>query len=267
MTASAGGLSATVGLIARDRQLIGRTRQAALELGIDLHVLAVPSGLGDLIASAARCDVVTFESSALSAAQGEILQAAGVTLRPGLRAAELADNPATARHVFRECGFDVTPISAIGAIDAPWPRRGNRATGRRSPPAVRWAGELNVVIARRPSGFRVIYPVVDTGGGGRFHPYSPVLAASRASTVERAVKAAVSITDGIDATGIITVEFVLDNEGRALVNSVQLGPHPRPQPISDPANSSRFEDHLCAILDWPLRPPTIGTPARTSFRA
>lgn len=151
MTASAGGLSATVGLIASDRQLIDRTRQAALELGVDLHVFTVPRGevtssaanhrpdchdsLGALIASAARCDVVTFESSALSAAHREILYAAGITLRPSL-----------------------------------------------------------------------------------------------------------------------------DIDKRPYVNSVLLGPHPKPHPISDPANASQFENHLRAILDWPLSATTIGTP-------
>jgi len=270
MIASAGGLRATVGLIARDRQLIESTRQVALELGVDLHVLAVPSSvntsgaanhrpdchesLDDLIASAARCDVVTFGSSALSAAQRDILHSAGITLRPGPRAAELADDSTRARDVLRECGFDVVPIPGCGASDAPSQQHGNTATVRSSPPAATWVGKLNVVIARRPSGFRVVYPVVATGGGDRLHLDPAPPAATGASTVGRAVNAAISIADGIDATGIITVEFLLDNDDRPLVNSVQLGPHPKPQPNSDPANTSPFENHLRAILDWPLRP-------------
>ncbi len=273
MIASAGGLRATVGLIARDRQLIERTRQVALELGVDLYVLAVPNSvvtssaanhrpdchqsLDDLIASAARCDVVTFESSALSAAQRDILHSAGITLRPGPRTAALADDPTRARDVLRECGFDVVPIPGCGSSDAPIQQHGNTATVRSSPPAATWVAKLNVVIARRPSGFRVVYPVVATGGG-RLHP-AP-LAATGASTIERAVNAAISIADGIDATGIITVEFLLDHDDRPLVNSVQLGPHPRPQPNSEPANTSPFEDHLRAILDWPLRPATPERP-------
>lgn len=270
MTASARGLTTTVGLIARDPQFIDRTRQAALELGVDLDVLAVPRGevssiaavnrrpdrrdsLRDLIGSAAACDVVTFEWSAISAAHREILHAAGITLRPGLEVAKLADDSATARQVLRECGFDVVPIFDTGAIDPPSRQHGNTATVRRSPSAVTWVGELHVVIARRPSGFRVVYPVVATGDGGRLQVDPATPAATRASTVERAVNAAISITDGIDATGIITVEFLLDDDERPLVNSVLLGPHPKPQPISDPANSSQFENHLRAILDWPLR--------------
>lgn len=280
MTTSTGGLGATVGLIARDRELIERTRQAALELGVDLCVVAVPSGvvtssaadqrpdchesLNDLIAFAARCDVVTFEPSALSAAQREILHAAGITLRPGPHAAALADSSATARKVLRECGFDVVPNPDCGAVDSPGRQHGNTAAVRRSSPAVTWVGELSVVIARRPSGFRVVYPIVYPDVHpvvGRIQHNPPPPAATPASTVKRAINAAISITDGIDATGIVTVEFLLDNDDRPLVNSVQFGRRLEPQGISDPAYSSQFENHLRAILDWPLRQPTIGTPA------
>ena len=279
MTAPAGGLTTTVGLIASDRQLIDRTRQAALELGVDLHVLAPPGGkvtssatanhgpdcpddLGHLIGSAARCDVVTFESSAISASHREILFSAGITLRPGPQAAELADDSTTARQVLRDCGFDVVAIPDTVGDDPLGLQQSNIAARRRSPSGAMWVGQLNVVVARRPSGLRVVYPVVETGRGGRLHLAPTTLAVTPASTAEHAVGAAISIADGIDATGIITVNFLLAADKRPFVNSILLGLHPQPHTISDPARTSQIENHLRAILDWPLGTAKIETPTR-----
>ncbi len=77
------------------------------------------------------------------------------------------------------------------------------------------------------------------------------------STAERAVNIAVSIADGADVTGVINVEFLLDVEQRPYVDRIMLGPLLRPHQISDGASASRFENHLRAVLDWPLRTTTM----------
>ena len=131
-----------------------------------------------------------------------------------------------------------------------------------SPPGSLWIGELVVVIARRPSGHRVAYPGLETVNADRRHlgpsksTPTPPLTAERAA----ATAIAIAIADGIDATGIIAVEFLLAFDGRPFVNNILLGPHPHRDPAIDPAITSQYENHLRAILDWPLGATTIGTP-------
>ena len=284
MTPPAGGVTVTVGLIASDRQLIDRARLVALELGIDLHVLSPPGGkatstatashgtdfpddLAHLIASAARCDVVTFESSAISASHRGILFSAGITLRPGPQATELADDSTTARQALRECGFDVVAVpDIVGDNPLGLQQNGNMAR-RRTPSGGTWVADLNVVVARRPSGLRVVYPVVETGRSGRLRLAPTTLAVTPASTAEHAVGTAISIADGIDATGIIAINFLLAADKRPFVNSILLGLQPQSDPISNLARTSQIENHLRGILDWPLGTTTIETPRRRLWRA
>ncbi len=224
-----------VGLIGGDSQLIESTRRAALELGVELLVLTAPhADTGGAIT-------------------------AGLILRPGQRAADFADDPAMARLVLHECGFDVTPIPDFVATDPPrrW-HYNNAATGREPAADPHWVSQLQVVIARRPSGHRFVYPINETGDADRRHLDPPTSTVTSASTAELAVATAISIADGIDATGIISVRLLVASDKRLAVNSILLGPHC--QPTGGPTVTSQFENHLRSILDLPLGTTTIATP-------
>jgi phosphoribosylaminoimidazole carboxylase (NCAIR synthetase) len=243
------GHTTTVGLIAHDRKLIFRTRQVALKLGVNLHLLAPPrdsDNLGALIASASRCDVITFEPSALLGAHRDILCSAGISLQPGPQAAEMADDPMSARQVLRDCGFDV--VSAGADVDA----SSRPLLSRRELPMS--IGSLSVVLARRPSGLRTVYPVAESCG--RLSCAHAAVAVVPAGVAESAVCTAISIADGIDATGIVTVNFLVGVDRTPLVNNIVLGLHG----TNGPDSTSRLENHLRAILDWPLEATMIDTP-------
>jgi phosphoribosylaminoimidazole carboxylase (NCAIR synthetase) len=227
---------ATVGLITADERMAQSMRAAAVELGVALHILAVPSPhsaatgrgrdgcrdeLGDLIVLAARCHVVTVASATIAPSHLDALSDAGITIRPGCAAVEFADDTVTSLQLLQECGFDVA-------------RTTNDATS-----GAQWVGRSTVVVARRPSGYRSAYPIAHTGPAPRRH--SPL-------ADERAIAAAIAIADGIDASGIVVVEFFHAADGRAYVKNVSLGP----QMNGRPAVTSQHENHLRAVLDWPL---------------
>lgn len=268
-----------VGLIASDVYLTQMVRQAAVGLGIELRVLAPPrtdcppdtntaprddcrNDLAALIALAARCDVVTFASDTISPRHLDVLSAAGITLRPSAQAAELASDATTARRVLHDCGFDVAPIpantvSATGSINHSGPQHDHIRAGRASPSGAPGAGGLTVVIARRPSAHHAAYPIVAAANTGPPHLGPPPAPAAASLAVEHVVATAISIADGIDATGIISIEFLLTTDGRPLINHITLGP--QPDSHLHPGVTSQFENHLRAILDWPLGATTIGT--------
>jgi 5-(carboxyamino)imidazole ribonucleotide synthase len=111
--------------------------------------------------------------------------------------------------------------------------------------------ELAVVVARRPGGDSVAWPVVETAqleGVCREVRYpgsvDPALAA-RATELAREVAAVAR------AVGVLAVEFFYA-DGQLLVNEIAARPHNSAHWTIEGALTSQFENHLRAVLDLPL---------------
>ena len=250
-----------------------------------------------LTAFAAQSDVVTFDHELVVASQLASLEEAGHCLRPSAPTVAIAQDKGRQRALFAERGFPVPAHRLVeGAGDLVtfgaeqgWPivakacRGGYDGRGvwvLKSPAeaaeladqatgagiqllAEAWLPierELAVLVARRPSGDAVTYPVVETvqveGICHEIHapaPISPVLAQS-AEDLARA------IAETVDATGILAVElFVL--EERLFVNELAARPHNSGHYSIEGCVTSQFENHLRAILDWPLGTTELIAPA------
>jgi 5-(carboxyamino)imidazole ribonucleotide synthase len=82
-----------------------------------------------------------------------------------------------------------------------------------------------------------------------------------AEVAERATALATAIAERIGSTGILAVELFVTTAGELVVNELAARPHNSGHATIDAAATSQFENHLRAVLDWPLGDPTLVTPA------
>ncbi len=264
------------------------------------HRLGSSSCLADIQAVAAGADVVTFDHEVVPWAHLERLEQLGYRLRPASPALGLAQDKLKARTVLSESGF---PVPAFARVSSPgdvarfaeaqgWPvivKSARGGYGGRGvhliesldqaaalfEPGTRensfWlaeehvdiAAELAILIARSVSGYVAVYPAIQTvhEAGVRRHLLMP--ASLPAPVIDKAVRMAKSIADGIDATGVLAVEMFLDTRGRLLVDEIALRPHNSGHVTIEACETSQFHQHLRAVLDWPLGATTLRSPAAT----
>ncbi|MFC6354777.1 5-(carboxyamino)imidazole ribonucleotide synthase [Luethyella okanaganae] len=113
--------------------------------------------------------------------------------------------------------------------------------------------ELAQLVARRPSGDVAVWPVVETVQ--RNGVCSEVIAPAPQSTgrvADVAAEIAVTIANGIGATGVLAVELFQTTDERLLVNELAMRPHNSGHWSMDGSTTSQFEQHLRAVLDLPL---------------
>ena len=118
---------------------------------------------------------------------------------------------------------------------------------------VRFERELAQLIARRPSGDARLWPLVETvqRGGVCAEVLAPAPHATDA--VERAAaEIATLIAHGLGVTGVLAVELFAATDGRVLVNELAMRPHNSGHVTIEGSTTSQFEQHLRAVLDWPL---------------
>lgn len=126
---------------------------------------------------------------------------------------------------------------------------------------VRFERELAQLIARRPSGDARVWPLVETvqRGGVCAEVIAPAPHASAA--VERAaVEIATTVAHGLGVTGVLAVELFESTDGRVLVNELAMRPHNSGHVTIDGSITSQFEQHVRAVLDWPLGDTTSIAP-------
>jgi 5-(carboxyamino)imidazole ribonucleotide synthase len=121
--------------------------------------------------------------------------------------------------------------------------------------------ELAAQVARSPHGQSVAYPVVQSAQtNGICHE---VISPSPDLSDERAIAAqeiALRIAKELDVTGMLAVEL-FDTGSEILVNELAMRPHNSGHWSMDGSVTSQFENHLRAILDWPLGSPAATSPA------
>lgn len=256
-----------------------------------------PDSLDALRGLAAACDVVTFDHELVDVAQLRALEAEGRCLRPSAATVAIAQDKGRQRTMFREAGLPVPPfrlvrdagdIAAFGSTHG-WPVVAKACRGGYDGRGVWVLGgpteaaglaaraaeagtellvetwvpierEIAVLVARRPGGEAVVYPVAETvQRDGICHevlapaPIPPALA-------EEAARIALRIAAVVDVTGILAVEmFVTD--GALVLNEIATRPHNSGHYSIEGCGTSQFENHLRAVRDWPLGTTDLMAPA------
>jgi 5-(carboxyamino)imidazole ribonucleotide synthase len=123
------------------------------------------------------------------------------------------------------------------------------------------ARELAAVVARSPWGQGAAWPVVETvqsdGICVEVIAPAPELSEDRA---DEAQELALRIAATLGVTGVLAVELFETTDGRLLVNELAMRPHNSAHWTIEGSRTSQFEQHLRAVLDYPLGATTPTAP-------
>jgi 5-(carboxyamino)imidazole ribonucleotide synthase len=271
---------AAIGLGLSLRVLAAEPSDAAAFVAADVE-LGAPDDLSALRRFAKGCDVVTFDHEHVPQEALRALAEDGVVLRPGPSALLFAQDKLEQRRRLQQLDLPVPTFAAVDSVEDVkrfgeehgWPvvvkavRGGYDGRGvwvAYEAPAslpgpnvyveqrVPLIHELAVQVARRPSGETVAYPVVETvqqdGICVEVVAPAPRLSPGLATDAERI---GIAIAEALDVVGLLTVEL-FEAPGGLLVNELAMRPHNSGHWSIEGATTSQFEQHLRAVLDWPL---------------
>ncbi|WP_093591807.1 5-(carboxyamino)imidazole ribonucleotide synthase [Lentzea waywayandensis] len=258
-------------------------------------VLGTHTDLDALRAFAKGCEVVTFDHEHVPQEHLCALVSEGVKVHPGPDALQYAQDKLKMRVRLSELGLPVPPFAEVhevrdvqkfGAAHG-WPcvlkaiRGGYDGRGvwmlntpqsaERVVPELLEAGtplmveqcvpmrrELAAVVARSPFGQGAAWPVVETvqSDGICVEVLAPAPALDGADAQELALK----VADALGVVGVLAVELFETADG-VLVNELAMRPHNSGHWSIEGARTSQFEQHLRAVLDYPLGRTDLMAPA------
>lgn len=113
--------------------------------------------------------------------------------------------------------------------------------------------ELSAMVARSPYGQGATWPVVETvQRDGQCAVVIAPAADLPAALATEAEQLALRISAELGAVGAMAVELFETTDGRLVVNELAMRPHNSGHWTQDGARTSQFEQHLRAVLDYPL---------------
>ncbi len=247
---------------------------------------------------AASVDVLTFDHEHVPGEHLLTLSMEGHVIRPAASALGFAQNKLVMREMMAGLGVPGPAFAEVSSVDDVvafggehgWPVVLKAATGgydgrgvwmldtaqhaRETVPELLAAGtallveakvamrrELSALVARSPFGQGAAYPVVETVQTGGIN--TEVLAPAPGlddSRVHEAQDLALRIASTLDVTGLLAVELFETDTG-LLVNELAMRPHNSGHWTMDGARTSQFEQHLRAVLDYPLGRTDLIAPA------
>jgi 5-(carboxyamino)imidazole ribonucleotide synthase len=123
--------------------------------------------------------------------------------------------------------------------------------------------EIAVTVARNESGELVAYPAVECA----FHPTANLVeflfapAEISLEVEQKAQEIAKDIILKLGMVGILAVEMFVTKSGEVLVNEIAPRPHNSGHHTIEANFTSQFEQHLRAVMNWPLGNPDLRCPA------
>ena len=289
-------LQAAIPLDVSIRLLAASADDGAAAIWRDVMVGA-PDDVTALTELAESTSVVTFDHELVPVDTLAALEAAGHAIRPSSVTMALAQNKRLQRERHRALGLnvpafeittDASRVLAFGDAHG-WPVVAKSAQGgydgrgvwvlRDRDEALEFIAsvgsnsgatfvieafvpierELAILVARRPNGDQAIYPLVETVQvDGICHE---IIAPARVSAdlAASAHEIAHVVADDAAVTGIMAIEL-FESGGKLIVNEIATRPHNSGHYSIEGSVTSQFEQHLRAILDWPLGETTLQAP-------
>ncbi len=251
------------------------------------------TSLEDLRSFAAGCEVVTFDHEHVPNDLVATLESDGTTVLPGSAALRHAQDKIVMRERLAALGIPVpafTPVAterdvAGFARHVGWPLVLKAATGGYDGKGV-WVvadlaaarevlasgvrllaeehvqlrRELAALVARSPEGQGAAWPVVETvqSDGICVEVVAPAPGLSEDDALE-AQQLALRLADELAVVGVMAVELFETDRG-LLVNELAMRPHNSGHWTIEGARTSQFEQHLRAVLDWPMGETSLTAP-------
>ena len=262
------------------------------------HVeIGSPDSLEALRHFAAGCDILTFDHELVDPEHLRALEGEGRCLRPSAAAQRYAQDKGYQRERFATLGLpvpqhrlvrDAADITSFAAEHG-WPVVAKATRGGYDGRGV-WLldgslaarelaercadsgvsllaerflpieTELAVLLARRPGGECAVYPVVQTVQADGICHEVIAPAPVDAEVAAEAERLALAVAEATGVTGILAVELFLA-EGHLWLNEIATRPHNSGHFSIEGAATSQFQNHLRAVLDWPLGTTTLTAPA------
>ncbi|BBG04452.1 5-(carboxyamino)imidazole ribonucleotide synthase [Pseudonocardia autotrophica] len=245
---------------------------------------------------ATGCSAVTFDHEGVPQEVLRPLAEAGIPLRPPPEALLHAQDKLVMRRRLSAMGLPMpqfAPVAAAADVDAfgaahGWPvvlkaTRGgydgrgvwfltapdaalvtdllDRGTPLMVESAVPMVRELAASVARSPFGQAAAWPVVETlqvdGQCARVTSPAPGLADDDAARIQ---EMALRIAAELGVVGLMTVELFETAPGEVVINELAMRPHNSGHWTIEGSVTSQFEQHLRAVLDYPLGATTPVAP-------
>ncbi|MBW0094103.1 5-(carboxyamino)imidazole ribonucleotide synthase [Pseudonocardia sp. KRD-188] len=278
------------------RVLAAGTGEPAAQVCADVRAGAADD-LAAVRAFATGCAAVTFDHEQVPQDVLRALVADGVTVHPGPDALLFAQDKLVMRRRLSELGAAVPPFATVGSpadveafgaehgwpvvlkavrggydgrgvwmLDAADPALVEELLAAGTPLMVEQAvplrRELAALVARSPYGQAAAWPVVETvqeaGQCVQVLAPAPGLDEEVAAGAQRL---ALRLADALGVTGLLAVELFERTDGILLVNELAMRPHNSGHWTIEGARTSQFEQHLRAVLDYPLGATTPTAPA------
>jgi 5-(carboxyamino)imidazole ribonucleotide synthase len=291
---------AAIGLGQSLRLLASADGEAAAQVSPNV-VVGESTDLQVLRSFAEQATVLTFDHEHVPGQHLETLVTEGVDVRPGPAALRYAQDKWAMRTRLAELGIAApafagvtAPADVLGFARAHgWPcvlkaARGGydgrgvwllhaKAEANELVPELLAAGtplmveafvemrrELSALVARSPFGQAAAWPVVQTvqRGGINVEVLAPDPGLGEDAGVE-AQRLGIRIAEALGVTGVLAVEL-FDTPGGVLVNELAMRPHNSGHWSIEGARTSQFEQHLRAVLDYPLGSTELTAPSAVS---
>ena len=246
---------------------------------------------------AARCDVITLENEFVDAAALEVLEQAGHKVFPSAACLAVTQDKYTQKQALKNAGLAVPKFCAVnlpGDIQAAakafgWPLllktrrngydgKGNFTLRSEADIVTGWEAlgggkrdllaeeffpfvkELAVIVTRGRNGEVVVYPVVETIQ--RHHVCHVVKAPAQITDdiAARATDLARRAVETVGGVGSFGVEMFLAAAGSLAINELAPRVHNSGHYTIEACDCSQFENHVRAVLGWPLGNPLMLAP-------
>ncbi|MGW1680789.1 5-(carboxyamino)imidazole ribonucleotide synthase [Saccharopolyspora sp. NPDC002376] len=244
------------------------------------------------------CDVITFDHEHVPGDHLRALAATGVSVQPGPDALLHAQDKLVMRRKLAELDLPVPPFAEVTEVadvlkfgaEHGWPcvlktARGgydgrgvwmlNTPDGAERTVAELLEGgapllveqcvplrrELAALVARSPFGQGAVWPLVETvqEDGICVEVLAPAPDAGQ-KLVEEAQQLALKVAESLGVTGVLAVELFETDDG-LVINELAMRPHNSGHWTIEGARTSQFEQHLRAVLDYPLGATELTAPA------
>jgi 5-(carboxyamino)imidazole ribonucleotide synthase len=251
-----------------------------------------------LMEFAGRCDVVTLENEFVDAGALALLEEAGCKVFPGSQCIALAQDKLTQKRALEKAGLAVPKFRAVNApeelsvaaeafgwplllktrrngydgkgnftllseadIEAGWKALGGGRNALFVEAFFHFSKELAVIVTRARDGSSVVYPVVETIQKNHVCHCVKAPAPVSASIAERAAVMAVGGVEAVGGIGSFGVELFLAADGELAINELAPRVHNSGHYTIEACECSQFENHVRAVLGWPLGSPRMRSPA------
>lgn len=149
-------------------------------------------------------------------------------------------------------GYGNRTISSEADIDAAMTALGFPTRLLMAEAFVRFEAELATMVARSAKGEVVAYPIVETIQENHVCKIVKAPAQFSADALSQARELAQAAIIAVEGVGIFGVEMFLTTEGRVFINELAPRPHNSGHYTIEACVTSQFENHLRAILGYPL---------------